>query len=66
MQRRAVFVIGAAANEVFGDIEGDAALGTEPVDDFADFRHDFGADAVAGQDEERWVGHDRIPCGKLR
>jgi hypothetical protein len=50
-ERRAVGVIGRAADEVLADVEGDA-LRAEPVDDLAHLGHDLGADPVAGQDEQ--------------
>ena len=48
MQGRAVRVIGCAADEVFADVKGEAAVCAIPVDDLADLGHNFGADAVAG------------------
>jgi hypothetical protein len=61
-QRRAVRVIGRAADKVLGHVEGDA-LRAEPVDDLAHLGHDLGADPVAGQDEQCAVGHGLGPSG---
>jgi hypothetical protein len=64
-QRRAVRVIGRAADKVLAHVEGDA-LRAEPVDDLAHLGHDFGADPVAGQDKQCTVGHaprDVVPGG---
>jgi hypothetical protein len=46
-----VRVIGRAADQVLGHVEGDA-LRAEPVDDLAHLGHDLGADPVAGQDKQ--------------
>jgi len=56
-QRRAMRVIGAAAHQILAHIEGKAALGAEPADDLLHFAHDFGPDAVTGEEEEGGVGH---------
>ena len=56
-QGRAVGVVGASADQVFRDVEQDAATRAHPADDLFHLGHDFGADAVAGKDEERGVGH---------
>jgi len=58
-----VLVIGAAADEVFADVEVDAALGAEPADDLFHLGHDFGADAIAGEDEKGGIGHGGSPAG---
>ena len=60
MQRGAVFVIGRAADQIMLYVEGQIALFAEPVDDARDLRHDLGADAVAGEDEQGWVGHGKL------
>jgi hypothetical protein len=57
MQRRAVLIIGAAADEIFRHVEMDIALLTEPTDDFLDLGHHFGANAVAGEDKNGRVCH---------
>ena len=60
-QRHTMGVIGRAADQVFADIELKPALGAEPVDDLADLGHDFGADPVAGQDEDGRIFHVGAP-----
>ena len=49
---RAVLVVGRAADEVAVDLELRARLGVEPGDDALDLGHHFGADAVAGEEEQ--------------
>src|SRR6056297_2343427 len=61
MQRCAMRVIGGATDEILADVEGHVALGTIPVDDLDDLGHDFGADAIAGQDQKRGVAHWACP-----
>ena len=56
-------VVGAAADEVLLDVEGQA-VGVEPADDLPDLGHDLGADAVAGEDEKGRAGH-RALLGEL-
>jgi hypothetical protein len=43
-----VLVIGAAADQIFGHVEG-CRVSLEPADDLLHLGHDFGADAVAGR-----------------
>mgnify|MGYP006158241359 CR=1 FL=1 len=59
-QRRAMCVIGAAAHKVFGHVEFDPALGVEPADDLFHLGHDFGTDAVAGEDKDGGIGHGAL------
>ena len=56
-QGRAVGIIGTAAHQPLGQVEMDGARGGEPADHLAHLCHHFGADAVAGQDEDGRVGH---------
>ncbi len=50
--RRALGVVGAAADQTFAGVEAREALLVEPFDDAMDLAHHFGADAVARQDQE--------------
>jgi transcriptional regulator with XRE-family HTH domain len=50
-------IIGTAAHQPLGDIKMNAALVAHPGDDLFDLVHNFGANAVAGQDQDRWVCH---------
>jgi len=45
-------IIGGPANQTLGHIEFQIALFTIPIDDFANFGHDFGANAVARKDKK--------------
>ena len=56
-QRHTVFVIGSTPDKILADIKGQITIGTEPINHLADFGHNFGADAVAGQDKKRGVAH---------
>ena len=58
-------VIGGAADQIFGHIELQPSRRPHPVDDFAHLGHHFGADAVAGQDQEGGVGHGQGVLRKI-
>jgi hypothetical protein len=60
MQGRAMRIVSRSANEVFADFEVHAFVGTQPINDAANFRHDFWADPVAGKDE-KGIRHGRAP-----
>ncbi len=52
-------VVGTTADQAFLDREGHLALGIEPGNDPLHLFHHFGADAVAGEDEQGLRGHVR-------
>ena len=56
-QWRAVSVIGAAADQILGHVKRHVALVTIPDDDALHLGHDFGADAVSGEDQKGRVRH---------
>ena len=45
-------IIGAAADQPLLDLEMSEPAAVKKRDDFFDFGHDFGTDAVAGQEKE--------------
>ena len=57
VQRRAVFVVRRAADQIVFHVKGQISLCTEPVDDAGHLAHNLGADAVTGKDKKGWVGH---------
>ena len=61
VQRCAMLVISCATNQIFGDIKMHVALGAEPVNDAADFCHDFLADTITWQDQKGGVRHGGHP-----
>ena len=63
--RGAVLVVGAAADETGLELEVGKLLAVEPGDELFDLGHDLGADAVAGEEEERLACHSlsfRVCC----
>ena len=63
VDRLAVGVVGAAADQPLLVFERAHAMGVHPCDQPFHLGHDFGADAVAGEQEELVGGHDAEPRG---
>ena len=54
-------VDGRAANKVLAAVHGEPVFGGNNVEHAKGLGHDFGADAVAGEDENGRIGHGGLP-----
>ena len=59
-------IIGGPADQIFRDVEFQVTIIAHPVDNAAHLRHDFGADAVTGKDQQGRGRHGAILRGGLQ